>query len=332
MEQVAVDHRGDLYDGLGVARPQQIVDVESPFGADRFDTGNNAVDPAAFAVHKVCQFARSHVKVLLGGEGSDELFAGYSGRYQGIMETLDRSNWIRRWAGWLPNFALKRTNSSLARFIRRSHLTEAEETIMLRIEGFPGDIRSPLELTANHNDHIEKRAKLYAKTTYKKSSSPLETLLHFDRQWPLPESLLVKADRMSMAASIELRSPFLDGEIIKLADRMVMGLKLPTAGAGKWILFKCLQRRFPGLVHREKQGFPVPLEAWLRGPLRKQLEDSLFGTQSTLTSLLDPKRLRTAWNAFLDGRCPAYYFYGLWLYETWRREFPRRIQTLKTGT
>jgi len=288
-------------------------------------------DPAAFAVHKVCEFARSHVKVLLGGEGADELFAGYENRYQGIMETVERSNRIRKWAGWLPHSLSAPNSTAIGRFLRRSHLTEGEETVALRMEGFPGDIRNPIELIPQHYNHFENRASYYSQITYAKNKNPLETLLHLDRCWELPEVLLAKADRMSMAASIELRSPFLDAEIQKLADRMGMGLKLPTAGAGKWILFKCLQRRFPGFKRREKQGFPVPLSAWLAGPLRRQIESELFDTQSALSRLIDPARLRAAWDAFHQGRCPAYFIYGLWLYNTWQREFSKRIHYLKTG-
>lgn len=287
-------------------------------------------DPAAFAVYKVCQFARSHVKVLLGGEGSDELFAGYTSRYHGILDTLSRSQLMRHWLGWTPNSATRFASGAFARTLHRAHLTTAQETILLRIEGFPNDVRFPIGLTTEQITRLDQRARYYASITYKEGRSPLETLLLLDRRWQLPESLLVKADRMSMAASIELRSPFLDSEIVKLADRMDMVLKLPPGGAGKWILFKCLERRFPNLLRREKKGFPIPLALWLRTSLRPQIEEALFGSQSTLANLLDPACLRQAWNAFLDGRCPAEPFYALWLYTTWQNEFRRKIETLRT--
>lgn len=287
-------------------------------------------DPAAFAIYKVSQFARSHVKVLLGGEGADELFAGYAGRYHGILDTLDRSQTIRRWLGWTPSFPWKDTAGALARTLRRAHLTPAQETLLLRIEGFPNDIREPLLLSREQIQRLDSRALHYSSITYKESKNPLETLLQLDRRWQLPESLLVKADRMSLAASVEIRSPFLDSEIVKLADRMDMGLKLPPGGAGKWVLYKCLERRFPNLLRREKKGFPIPLPHWFRSTLRPQVEEALFGSRSILPTLLDPVRLRHAWQSFLDGRCPATPFYALWLYTTWHQEFRRKIETLRT--
>lgn len=287
-------------------------------------------DPAAFAVYKVCQYARAHVKVLLGGEGSDELFGGYTNRYHGLLATLNRSQQLRRWMGWMPAEGPMEIASAFSRALHRAHLTPAQETILLRVEGFPGDVRSPLLLSPAELRRLDKRALHYASTTYTKCKSPLETLLHLDRQWQLPESLLVKADRMSMAASIELRAPFLDREIEKLADRMDMALKLPPGGAGKWVLFKCLERRYPNLLRREKKGFPIPLALWLRGPLRPQLEAALFDTTSILPSLLDPVRLRVAWKAFLDGLCPPLPFYALWMYAAWHQEFRRKIETIRT--
>ncbi len=287
-------------------------------------------DPAAFAIYKVCQYARQHVKVLLGGEGSDELFAGYTGRYHGMLATLERSRKLRQWMGWLPAKNGLENNSAFFRALHRTHLSPAQETILLRVEGFPGDVRSPLLLSPEQLQRLDKRALHYAATTYKEYTSPLETLLHLDRRWQLPESLLVKADRMSMAASIELRAPFLDSEIEKLADRMDMGLKLPPGGAGKWVLFKCLERRFPDLLRREKKGFPIPLAPWLRGPLRPQLEAALFDTTSVLPGLLDPVRLRVAWKAFLDGLCPPSPFYALWMYAAWHQEFRRKLETIRT--
>lgn len=288
-------------------------------------------DPAAFAVYRVAQYARDHVKVLLGGEGADELFAGYTGRYSGLLQTLDRSNRLRRWLGWLPHWLPEDTSLSFGRAVRRAHLTPGQETALLRVEGLPNDIRAPLGLSRGQLKRLEERAHYYSSITYKDYASPLETLLHFDRRWQLPESLLVKADRMSMAASIELRSPFLDWEIQELADKMAMGLKLPHGGAGKWILFQCLQRRFPRIERRAKKGFPIPLSHWLAGPLRPQVEESLLGSRSTLSGLIEPAARQQIWNAFLGGQCPPLIPYALWLYDTWRHEFPRRIETLRNA-
>ena len=94
----------------------------------------------------------------------------------------------------------------------------------------------------------------------------LSELLAFDLDWQLAESLLQKADKMSMGASIELRTPLLDLEVAELAARIPSALKLPVGGPGKLILRKTLARKLNEPLTRPKKGFPVPLAEWFRRP------------------------------------------------------------------
>jgi asparagine synthase (glutamine-hydrolysing) len=275
-------------------------------------------DPAAFAVLKVCELARGHVKVLLSGEGSDELFAGYEERYLGMLATLQRSDKLRRFAPLLPDGDPAGTPSRWQRLGARAHHTRGSEALTLRIEGLPGDVRQPRGLTPVQLRRLRARAGSIADEVYRPQRDTLSELLTLDLEWQLAESLLQKADKMSMAASIELRTPILDLRIAELAARMASPLKLPPAGPGKLVLRHCLARKLHEPLNRPKRGFPVPLKAWFTGPLREPLEAALFAPNAACLAHLDRALLRAAWDDFLAGRWDgARVFYALWLYEVW---------------
>ena len=130
---------------------------------------------------------------------------------------------------------------------------------------------------------------------------------------------------MSMGSSIELRTPLLDVRVAELAARMASPLKLPPAGPGKLILRHTLARKLHEPLTRPKLGFPVPLRQWFSGPLREQIEASLFGSASAGLEQLERPLLRAAWDDFLRGEWDgARVFYALWLYEAWNRALAER--------
>ncbi|MDR3406413.1 MAG: asparagine synthase (glutamine-hydrolyzing) [Chthoniobacter sp.] len=279
-------------------------------------------DPAAFAVLKVCEFARGHVKVLLSGEGSDELFAGYDARYLGIMATLKRSEKLRRFAPLVPAADPASRPSRWQRLGIRTHHTRASEAVTLRIEGLPGDVRRLHGLTADQLRRLRRRADTIAESVYRPQRDVLSELLALDLDWQLAESLLQKADKMSMGASIELRTPILDVRVAALAARMSSSLKLPPAGPGKLVLRHCLSRKIHEPLDRPKRGFPVPLRDWFQGPLREPLEAALFASDSACLAQLDRTLLRAAWDDFQAGTWDgAHTLYALWIYEVWQRKF-----------
>lgn len=277
-------------------------------------------DPAAFAVLKICEYARQHVKVLLSGEGADELFGGYDTRYLGMMQTLQRSGPLRLLRLLLPRADAAAPRTRWNRLRQRAQHTRASEAVSLRMEGLPGDIRTPRGFTAEQLRLLQKRTVDIAAAMYRPQRDLLSELLALDLDWQLAESLLQKADKMSMGSSIELRTPLLDVKIAELAARVPRDLKLPPGGPGKLILRQCLARKLDEPLTRPKKGFPVPLREWFGGPLREQVEAALFSTQGACLAQLDPRLLRTAWDDFLRGKWDgARLFYALWLYETWAR-------------
>jgi asparagine synthase (glutamine-hydrolysing) len=276
-------------------------------------------DPACFAVLRVCELAHDHVKVLLSGEGSDEIFAGYEGRYAGMLETMERSEYFRWAARFLPKARVHASPSRWDRFLARAHSSPGSEAAMLRVEALPGDVRMPRGLSSVQLEVLLTRMHAVADTVSRPQRDTLSRLLVLDIDWQLAESLLQKADKMSMGASIELRTPLLDVEVAKIAARVPSCFKLPPRGPGKYVLRKVLSRKIPESMDRPKKGFPVPLREWFTGPLREEMESELFATSSFILGYLDPKLLRAAWDDFLAGWDGGRTFFSLWLYERWRR-------------
>lgn len=280
-------------------------------------------DPAAFAVWQVCKFAREHVKVLLSGEGADELFAGYDGKYRAHLATLERSAMMHRWAGWLPGTNDPFPSTRFGRMRRRARGSLPAEIVQLRAEGLPGNQLHPRGLTPAQLDRVRRREREIGEAVVRPQRDLLSTLLTFDVDWLLGESLLQKADKMSMAASIELRTPFIDVPLAAAAARLHSSLKLGPE-TGKIVLRACLARRLKEPPNRPKKGFSMPLSSWLRGELREQVEAELFAQDAAIFAGLDRALVRRAWDDFQTGAWDdPVVFYSLWLYEAWHRTVVR---------
>jgi asparagine synthase (glutamine-hydrolysing) len=124
-----------------------------------------------------------------------------------------------------------------------------------------------------------------------------------------------------MAASLETRVPFLDERVISFAWGLPFEQKVRN-GQGKWLLRQLLYRYVPQtMVDRPKQGFGVPIEHWLRGPLRDWAEDLLSPDQLSSDGLLDPAPIRAMWEKHLSGRNVQYALWNVLMYQAWRRRW-----------
>ena len=231
-------------------------------------------NPSSVALYHVAELAREHVKVVLTGEGSDELYAGYSRywatlfnlRWGGFYERLT-PQWIREkvvrsvlWRWPMPLSLKKKLSHTFL-----NHAMRPEEIIFDNFHAiFPRRIHEAL-FSSDFYDQV-KDTDPYHDTIAIYENRPgkdtLDRLLYVDQKTYLVE-LLMKQDRMSMAASIESRVPFLDHQMVEFASRVPANLKL-NGKSEKYLVKQAMRQMVPrSILTREKMGFPVPLRQWL---------------------------------------------------------------------
>lgn len=210
-------------------------------------------DSSAFATYVVARATRRHVKVALSGEGGDELLSGY-GRYARFLAARPSAG-ARLLAGLLPPF------SSAARSLHRRAASGLDLYESL-LSVFPLPQKRALlapGLVPSDYDHL-----WALRAHWRDDLPPTKRMQWVDLHVYLPDDLLVKADRTSMAVSLEVRPPFLDHALVELALRLDSRL-LRRAAEDKWILRRCLAGRVPGeVLSRAKQGFSMPVRRWTR--------------------------------------------------------------------
>jgi asparagine synthase (glutamine-hydrolysing) len=144
----------------------------------------------------------------------------------------------------------------------------------------------------------------------------------------LPDDILAKVDRASMANSLETRAPFLDVKVVEFASRIPISMKI-RKGQGKWILRKVLERHVPpSLIDRPKMGFGIPLDDWLRGPLRQWAEDLLNPASLAQEGYFDPGPVRQVWDAHLKGRSFGHRLWSVLMFQAW---LAQSRSTMETG-
>ncbi|MDX6671077.1 MAG: hypothetical protein QOI91_1440 [Solirubrobacteraceae bacterium] len=309
-ELFGAEHRSQLI-GEGEyleALPGSMLTVEEPIGTT-----------SALAVRFVSDLMRPEVPVALSGQGADEPLGGY-GRHRGVrlVELLRRVPGARALAGVLPRpagrDALARGLDALAAPDDLSLLMGAYRVLTDGAKGAlyrPEFIRS-LE-SARTNDAGEGGGGLGARALGPAAAverlrarvahlSPLSQMLYVDTRLWLPDELLLIADKMSMAASVELRVPMLDRELVALAESA-----RPTQHVrrlrGKALHKEAMEALLPSeIVHRRKLGWQAPVDRWLRSELRPLLDEVLLGEGELCRELFEERELRRLADAHAAGR------------------------------
>ncbi len=292
--------------------------------------GEPYADSSCVPSYYVAKYTKEHVTVALNGDGGDESFAGYE-RYLGIllfslyqkMPGIAR-RLIESSVALIPSsLNSKNILSKTKRFFDGTSLPIAERYFHW-VSIFNDKLKNEL-YSDNLKDALsgQRAVSLLSRylNNYEKSGL-LDVLLMTDVNTYLPDDLLVKMDIVSMANSLEARSPFLDHKLMEFAAGLPQGYKLRGL-VKKYILKKALKGLLPGRnLHRKKMGFGVPLDSWFRGELKGFLCDTLLSQRAQGRGYFNPEAIKKVVGLHISGK--KNYNMQLWallMLELWHKKF-----------
>jgi len=279
----------------------------------------------------VSELARKHVTVSLSGDGGDELFCGYNRYTQGyqIWQKLQRlPGPIRQLVGSLmqvfPGAPIEYLMSFLPKRFQVSHFADRLPKLAEVVKEKSGESyyqnlishwKTPDQIVLNSTEPKTIFSRLDQRPTL---ADFREQMMYLDTMTYLPDDILTKVDRASMAVSLEARVPLLDHRVVEFAWKVPMSLKYKD-GKGKWLLREVLYRYVPReLMERPKMGFGVPIEHWLQEPLRDWSEALLDERRLKDEGFFDPAPIRKMWQEHVSGK--RRWHYHLWdvlMFQAW---------------
>ena len=288
-------------------------------------------DSSQIPTHLVAALARKHVTVALSGDGGDELFGGYNRYFWG------RSIWNRigpvpqafrhgvgRMMTALSPAAWDHIGKLLPRGLRQPTLGDRIHKLasVIDVDG-PDELyrrlvsqhREPGSLIVGADETpiwADAEAAAFGRIDF------TERMMFHDLVGYLTDDILTKVDRAAMAVSLETRVPLLDHHLVEFAWRLPLSMKVRD-GQGKWLLRQVLYRYVPReLIDRPKQGFGIPLDTWLRGPLREWAEELLDERRLRREGYLHSSPIREKWDEHLSGRRNwQYWLWNVLMFQSW---------------
>ncbi|MCH9695874.1 MAG: asparagine synthase (glutamine-hydrolyzing) [Gammaproteobacteria bacterium] len=271
-------------------------------------------DSSQIPTFLVAQLARQHVSVSLSGDGGDELFCGYT-RYKRTRDTWELINKlprslrpllagslrllpVRGWDMFASMYPGKSTTSLGDRLHKFSHIMNCASFDEFYLNFLMSHHRDPASLVLAGDEPPTlmsgNRPKLEA-------LGKMQRMMAIDQMTYLPDDILVKVDRAAMAVSLETRVPLLDHRVVEFASTIPQEIK-NRDGQFKWPLRQVLYRHVDReLIERPKMGFGVPIESWLRGPLKDWGENLLGHERLRTEGFLNPEPIRQMWREHLSG-------------------------------
>jgi asparagine synthase (glutamine-hydrolysing) len=286
--------------------------------------------PSSVALYFVSKLASEHVKVVLTGEGSDELLAGY-GRYR---RTIWNLAWGRQYNRLTPSIARDTIRKQIERMppggrmrqkLMRTFLVLSPELESIYFDNF-AVFPTPMQqhmFTPETNDrisNIDPYVELRRLLERTKDLSLLDGLLYADIKTYLHE-LLMKQDQMSMATSVESRVPFLDHKLVEFTAKMPDAMKL-RGGTTKYVLRESMKGVLPEkILSRRKMGFPVPIGSWFRGPFKSVIDEYVLGERALSRGIFAPDFVRKLVSLHQAGEDHSERLWSLLNFELWLRRF-----------
>jgi asparagine synthase (glutamine-hydrolysing) len=278
-------------------------------------------DPTCIPLYFISKLARNYITVVLSGEGADETMGGYM-LYRRIL-AMEK---MRRNAGPLaavfPHMARLPLSDSVRAYLRRAG-TSIEDHYRGVVKGISLETRLALtgvERTANTAHTLDEMFERYFRSVL--NASPLNRMLYADAKVWLPEDLLLKADKMTMATAVELRAPFLDHKLVEFIATLPDNMKV-RGGHGKWVLRHVMGTQLPpSIIHRTKKGFPMPADTWFRYELRDFVRDTLLARNSACAQFFDAKAIEGIVKRQEQGRLSGFQeVWSLLVFEFWHKHF-----------
>lgn len=291
-------------------------------------------DSSQIPTFLVSQLARQHVTVSLSGDAGDELFCGYN-RYlaaSGVWNKLEKIPMpVRKllarviqsvspatWNTCLGALPLKRFGKNLGDKLHKASKVLASDSIGSLYKGLVSHWDDPSSVVIGSK---EPPTLLTGNAPALTGLNPIERMMALDMLTYLPDDILAKVDRAAMGVSLETRVPFLDHRVVEYAWRMPLSLKL-REGQSKWLLKQVLYRYVPkAYIERPKMGFGIPLDVWLRGPLRDWAENLINEERLRKEGYFHPEPIRKKWAEHLSGeRNWAYHLWDILSFQAWLEE------------
>ena len=239
------------------------------------------VESAAVALYQLSKLAKEHVTVILSGEGGDEILAGYP-----LHQITPKVNKLHNFARFVPGFAKTPLGKLLANNEKKlkyfdwvtTPVSERYQSISQDVTlGVKKKMYANEKMLESHQVTSDYYQELFAKMT---QGTQLRKMTYSDIKSWLPDDLLVKADKMTMAASLELRVPMLDHKLMEYATALPDNYRLKD-NQGKYMLKKIMEKHLPHeIIYRKKKGFPVPIANWFRTTLFEKTREILLDNKT----------------------------------------------------
>lgn len=285
-------------------------------------------EPPGIALYYVSKLASNHVKVLLAGEGGDEAFGGYQ-NYRSLLWLERLKSWSRPFNGALAaglGFANKALHSDRLTKYGPLFNTPFESYYYSRTSGPLALFNSQMDsfYTSDFARLVDKNRSLQVVTEFMGNAAgydQVNKMLYVDTKTWLPDDLLVKADKMTMANSVELRVPLLDHKLLEFAASMPGSYKV-RGFTTKYIAKKVLEKRVPQeILNRRKTGFTIPYASWLRSDMKDWLFALLLDRQSVERGYFNRKAIEALLQENVRSGAYARELFSLAVLELWHQVF-----------